>query len=395
MATQEDRDDAAPEGAAGPAREGAAGPAPEDRRIAGSTPADEAPRPYLIDRVSDRLDDVQRRTPPLAVGLAVTKKYGEDRGGQLAMILTYRGFFAAFPLLLAFVNVVGLLVQDNEDLRNELIGSTLGDVPIIGNEVLKADVGGSIAVVVGSVLVSLWAGLGLLETLQELLNTVWGVPVYDRPNWFVRRGRSVPAALLLGACLVLSGSRAWFDLPTFLGAVVDVLLPVLAGGLCYLGLHWLLCSRKVPIWWQLPGALFVGLSWYVLLSLAEWYVDRFVVRSSDTYGVFVVVFGLLSWAYLLGTLYLYGNELSSVLYERRWPRSLTGRHLTDADRVAFASVSEREVRVRGTDISIDVPREPAPPPEPDHDAADEDAVDREAAGPSAAGERDAAAPERS
>lgn len=343
----------------------AAGPADgiSDETSTDEDSTDEAPQQNLIDRVSDRLDFFQRRVPPIAVVLAVTKKYGEDRGGQLAMLLTYRGFFAAFPLLLAFVNVVGLLVQDNDELRDQLINSTLGDVPIIGNEVLKADVGGSVWVVIGSVLVSLWAGLGLLETLQELLNTVWGVPVYDRPNWFVRRGRSLPAALLLGACLVLSGSRAWFSLPSWLGAVVSVLVPVVAGALAYLGLHWLLCHRKVPFERQLPGALFVGLSWYVLLSLAGWYVDRFVVRSSDTYGVFVVVFGLMSWAYLLGTLYLYGNELSSVLYERRWPRSLTGRNLTDADREAFASVSEREVRVRGTDITIDVPRQPAAPPE--------------------------------
>lgn len=334
-----------------------------DTAQADTAQAGTAPAGNLIDRVSDRLDRWQRSVSPLAVVHAVLKKYGEDRGGQLAMILTYRGFFAAFPLLLAFVNVVGLLVQDNEELREELINSTLGDVPIIGTEVLKADVGGSVAVVVGSVLLSLWAGLGLLEALQELLNTTWGIPVYDRPNWFVRRARSIPAVLLLGGCLVLSGSRAWFDLPPVLDDVVSVLMPVTAGSLCYLGLHWLLCPRKVPFVAQLPGALFVGLSWYVLLTLAEWYVGRFVVRSSDTYGVFVVVFGLLSWAYLLGTLYLYGNELSSVLYEHRWPRSLTGRNLTDADRDAFARVSEREVRVRGTDIAIDVPTDPAPPPE--------------------------------
>lgn len=293
--------------------------------------------------------------------VAVTKKYGEDRGGQLAMILTYRGFFASFPLLLAFVNVVGLLVRDDDDLRNQLVHSTLGEVPIIGTEVLKADVGGSVAVIVVSVLVSLWAGLGLLESLQELLNTVWGVPVYQRPNWVVRRLRSLPAAVLLGACLVLSGSRSWISSPSALAAVASVLVPFLAGALCYLGLHALLCQRKVPFPDQLPGASFVGLSWYVLLTLAGWYVERFVVRSSDTYGVFAVVFGLLSWAYLLGMLYLYGNELSSVLHERRWPRSLTGRDLTDADRAAFAAVSEREVRVRGTEISVDVPRDPAPP----------------------------------
>ena len=223
-----------------------------------------------VDRIADRLDGIQRRVPPLAVLHGVLKKYGEDRGGQLAMILTYRGFFAAFPLLLAFVNVVGLLVQDDEELREELIRSTLGDVPIIGTEVLKAEVGGSVTVVVASVLVSLWAGLGLLEALQELLNTVWGVPVYDRPNGFVRRARSLPAVVLLGGCLVLSGSRAWFDLSGVGGAAVSVLIPVLSGALAYLGLHWLLCRRKVPFEWQLPGAFLVGLSWYVLLFLAEW-----------------------------------------------------------------------------------------------------------------------------
>lgn len=318
-------------------------------------------RRNVIDRVADRLDGIQRRTPAVAVPVAVAKKYGEDRGGQLAMILAYRGFFASFPLLLAFVNVIGLLVRNDEELRDRLIESTLGEVPIVGSQVLKSQVGGSATVVVASVLVSLWAGLGLLESLQELLNTVWDVPVYDRPNWFVRRARSIPAAVLLGACLVLSGSRTWFDLPTALDVVVSVAAPVLAGGLCYLGLHALLCRRKVPFARQLPGAVAVGIGWYVLVNLAGWYINRFVVRSSDTYGVFVVVFGLLSWAYLLGAVYLYANELASVLHGRMWPRSLTGRNLTDADRSAFAGVSAREVRVRGTDISIHVPRDPVAP----------------------------------
>ena len=131
---------------------------------------------------------------------------------------------------------------------------------------------------------------------------------------------------------------------------------------CSFGRQWLISSVTGPFGRQLPGASFVGLSWYALLTLGEWYIRRFVVQSSDTYGVFVVVFGIMSWAYLLGTLYLYGNELSSVLHQRRWPRSLTGRNLTDADQEAFAGVSEREVRVRGTEMTIDVPRDPVPPP---------------------------------
>jgi uncharacterized BrkB/YihY/UPF0761 family membrane protein len=113
--------------------------------------------------------------------------------------------------------------------------------------------------------------------------------------------------------------------------------------------------------WLLPGSALVGVSWLALQLLGTWYVDRFIVRSSQTYGVFVVFLGLLSWTYLVSATYLYGIELSSVLTDRRWPRSLTGRNLTDQDQAAFRSASEREVRVRGTDISVAVPRQPAAP----------------------------------
>lgn len=336
--------------------DGADGPEPAD-----GTPG--APQDQnIIDRVSDRIDHLQRRIPPLAVVHGVLKKYGEDRGGQLAMLLAYRGFFAVFPLLLALVNVLGLILQDNDELRENLIDSALSNVPIIGDEILKgAELGGSVPVIVGSVLVSLWAGLGLLEMLQEALNTVWGVPLFDRPNWFLRKARDLPGAVLIALCLVLSGSRSWIagGAPDAVGSLLAVVLPFLAGALCYLGLHALLCARKVPFTAQLPGAGFVGLSWFALQSLGEWYVNRFVVQGSDRYGVFVVVFGILSWSYLLGLLYLYGNELSSVLWERSWPRSLTGRNLTEADQVAYARVSEREVRVRGTSIDVDVPQHPA------------------------------------
>ena len=238
----------------------------------------------LIDRTVDRIDAIHRRIPPVAVVFGVLKKYGDDRGGQLAMLLAYRGFFSLFPLLLAFVNVVGLLLVGNPEMREDLIDSTLASVPVVGEEIKAAAgaAGGSELVVVLSVLVSLWAGLGLLEMLQEVLNTVWSVPVFRRPPWILRKLRSLPGAILIGACLVLSGASAWlFDdpgvsLPEKLAAY---LLPFLAGALCYLGLHWLLCARKVPLVAQVPGAAFVGAAWLVLQVLGTWYIDRFVLQS--------------------------------------------------------------------------------------------------------------------
>ncbi len=328
-------------------------------------PADdvEPEQPNLIDRTADRLDSVQRSVSLFAVIHAVTKKYGEDRCGQLAMMLSYRGFFSLFPLLLAFVNIVGLLLRDNPELRDDLIDSTLASIPVVGPEIQKGAeaAGGSVTVVAGSILLSIWAGLGLLDVLQEALNTVWGVPLFKRPPWIIRRLRAIPGAVLIGACLVLSGASAWVfndrDL-SWLERAAGYGLPLLAGALCYLGLHWLLCVRKVPFRAQLPGAAFVGTAWLGLQLLGTWYVNRFVIQSSDTYGVFVVVFGLLSWAYLLGLLYLYGNELSSVLHDRLWPRSLTGRNLGDADTAAYERVVQRERRLEEVGVDVDVPSLP-------------------------------------
>lgn len=319
--------------------------------------------PNLLDRTLDRIDLLQRRIPTVAVVHGLIKKYGEDRGGQLAMMLSYRGFFSLFPLLLAFVGVVGLVLDGNPELRDDLINSTLAAVPVVGAEIADSgsSLDGNLLVVVGSVFVSLWAGLGLLEMLQEALNNVWGVPRFDRPPWLLRRLRAVPGALLIGACLVLTGASAWIfrdaDLP-FLQRVTGYLLPFVSGALCYLGLHAMLCVRKVPFRAQLPGAAATGVFWLVLQLLGAWFINRYVLQSSDTYGVFVIVFGLLTWAYLLGMLYLYANELSVVLHDHLWPRSLTGRNLTDADLTSQTAVVSREVRLREMGIEVEVPRLP-------------------------------------
>jgi membrane protein len=321
-------------------------------------------RRNLFDRTMDRVDAVHRRIPPVAVVHAVLKKFGDDKCGQLAMLLAYKGFFSLFPLLLAFVNILGLLLRDNAELRNDLINSTLANVPVIGTEIANeaADLGGSVFVLVGSILVSVWAGLGLLDMLQEALNTTWEVPQFDRPPWILRRLRDIPGAILIALCGVLSGAGRWVlaeGTSDWIVWLVGAVLPILAGSAAYLGLHWLLCSRKIPFVNQLPGALCAGLGWWGLQSLGGFYITRIVNQSGDTYGVFVLVLGLLSWSYLLGTLYLYSIELAAVLYDKRWPRSLSGRDLTDQDREAFAALSNREVRIRGTEVTIDVPRDPA------------------------------------
>ena len=53
----------------------------------------------LLDRTIDRVDAWHRGVPALAVAFGVAKKFGDDKGGQLALLLAYKGFFSLFPLL--------------------------------------------------------------------------------------------------------------------------------------------------------------------------------------------------------------------------------------------------------------------------------------------------------
>jgi len=320
-------------------------------------------RRSIIDVAADRIDEFQRKVPPLAVIHAVIKKNGEDRGGQLAVLLAYKGFFSLFPLLLAFVNALGLILQNNDELLDRVIDSALSNVPVIGAQLASGaePLKGSLPVLIVSILTAVWIGLGLLDMLQEALNSAWQVPLYDRPPYLLRRLKDLPGALLVAACAVVSGGGAFAlgkDVTGWPSILVSGCFAITAAVVATLGLHALLCARKVPLRAQLPGALLIGVGWWGLQGLGAWYVDRIVVNSSDTYGVFVIVFGLLSWSYLLGQLFLYGIELSAVLFERRWPRSSSGRNLTEADHAALGAAVAREARVRGTKITVSVPRTP-------------------------------------
>lgn len=315
-----------------------------------------------LNRIMDRVDDFQRSKAPLGVANGVLKKYGDDRGSQLAKLLAYNGFFSMFPLLLASVAVLGIVLRGNPDLRDRVIDSALSSIPVLGSELGKThQLEGGGAVLVVSILLAFWAGLGLLDTLQESLNTVWNVPRFDRPGWVPRRARAAGGALVIILCAGLSGAGNWILGTRLIDPVrvaIGAVFPIAAGFAAFILLHKILCARKLTVRELLAGAVASGLGWWGLFSLGNLYFNRVVKNASDTYGAFAVVLGLLSWSVLLGTMFIYSTEISSVMSDRLWPRSLTGRRLTTADEEAIEAVAQREVKTKVVDVIIDV-REPA------------------------------------
>ena len=81
-----------------------------------------------------RADGVQQRHRWLAVPFAVNKRFGEHDGTRLAATVSYYSFFSVFPLLLVFVTILGLVLDDDPELRQDLVDGALGQVPVLGDQ---------------------------------------------------------------------------------------------------------------------------------------------------------------------------------------------------------------------------------------------------------------------
>ncbi|MEZ5310075.1 MAG: YhjD/YihY/BrkB family envelope integrity protein [Microthrixaceae bacterium] len=138
----------------------------------------------------------------------MVKKFGDDRGSHLAKLLAYSGFFSMFPLMLASVSVIGLVLKDDPELQKKMIDSALSSIPVLGTSISETSAfDGSGLVLVLSILLAFWAGLGLprydsgvaercLE--QQDLSTLDGFADERRWRW---RGAD--------PSLYVQGSRVW------------------------------------------------------------------------------------------------------------------------------------------------------------------------------------------
>src|SRR3954470_957277 len=119
-------------------------------------------------RILGPLDRWQRRHAVGGFPVAVVKKFAEDRASSLAVLIAYYAFFSLFPLLLAFVSVLGFVLEDNPSLRDDIVDSALARIPVIGGQVADQvhPLTGSGAALAVGVIGAIWAGLGVTLALS-------------------------------------------------------------------------------------------------------------------------------------------------------------------------------------------------------------------------------------
>ena len=297
-------------------------------------------------RAADRAQQ-SHRAPGFAFG--VVKKFGDDRGGQLAALVTYYAFAAVFPLLLLLTTGLGFVLRGNPGAQKAVLNSALTEFPIIGDQ-LSQNVhslkGTDVAVVIGA-LGLLYGALGVTQILQFAMAQVWNIPGAERPGFLPRMGRGLLLFVALAVGLAVSAGAAGL-----VGFVAHGALAWIGGLLCsvavnialYLSCFRILTPREVPLRHLLPGCLVGGPAWTALLTFGGILVSHQLRHSTQVYGFFGTVLGLISWIYLGARITVYAAEINVVKARTLWPRALMQPPLTAADRTVLDALVKQEER---------------------------------------------------
>ena len=304
-----------------------------------------------IEKAVRRVDKAQQRHRVPSFVFGVMKKYGDDSAGTLAALIAYYGFLSLFPLLLVLTTVLGLFFAHDAALQHRIVHSTLGQFPIVGQQIAKHGVGslrsgGVLGLVVG-LLGLVYGSFGVSQAAQRAMAEVWNVPGVTRPGFLPRLGRNVGFLALLGVDVVVT---------TFLAGLVSIghgamwfrvlaaLLAVAANVALYVAGFRILTPKNVTTGLLIPGAVLAGAGWTILQYVGTLLVGHTLRHANQTYGFFGSVIGLLSFLYLSAQITVYAAEVNVVRARHLYPRSLAPPPLTKADEAVLKAIAQQGER---------------------------------------------------
>jgi membrane protein len=296
--------------------------------------------PVKVAHVVRRLDGWQQCTPAVAIPIAVIKKFFDDGADALGVQVAYWGFFSVFALLLVFTSILGFVFQNDPSLQHELLDSTLERMPVVGPQIsgsIGTLTGSAVAIAIG-VVGALWTGLGVTLAVGTALDRLWAVPQVERAGFVNARLRGLLVLVSVGTVNVLATVAVGLATAGGVGTQLTQVLSIVATAVIDLALFVasfrLLTAAPVTTRQVLPGAVLASGCWLALQALGGVFLTQVLAGSSQTYGGFAAVVGLLTWLLIAAELVLIAAELNVVLAHRLWPRSLTG-DLLEADKQAL------------------------------------------------------------
>jgi len=121
--------------------------------------------------LTERLDDYQQRHRWAGLPLSIVYKFYDDQGVYLAALIAHYGFLSLFPMLLLLTSALGFVLQNNPELQQRVLDSTLRQFPVIGDQLGDPQsLRGNGAAIIISALVALYGASGVAHAIQNAMN---------------------------------------------------------------------------------------------------------------------------------------------------------------------------------------------------------------------------------
>jgi membrane protein len=265
------------------------------------------------DQVLERL---RQRFRWVRTALAVNQRVSDVGGGPLASSITLAAFLSLFPLLLLGVAVLGFVSANRTDFAQSVVdqfGLTGDAARQVLDAISEAEKSRRAASIVGLVGL-LWAGLGVVGTLEQAFNATWQV---TGRGW---KAKLIDLVWLVGAFGLFLATGALGPVAARLpgpAVVPTVLSGLLLDALILLWMFRALTNVAVPWTDHLPGALAGAVGLETLKLVGTIYVPRAAASASALYGSIGVVFAILAWLALFARLVVYASAFNVVRHEQR------------------------------------------------------------------------------
>jgi YihY family inner membrane protein len=300
-------------------------------------------------RLATRVDTYQQKHHAFSFPYAVIKKYGDDDAGHQAALITYYGFLSLFPLLLVATSVIDLVAQHNMELRTRLLADINTYFPDVFGQQLQASVHGSnrtgVALVIG-LLFTLYGARGIADAMRGAIDHAWAIPRVKRSGFPKSALKSFSLLLGAGLGLIFTTTLAGYATGALGKSIGFQVIPfVINAGLLYLIFMYIFLigtSRRRSRKDVRLGAIIATIGLMILQTAGGYLITHEMHNLRGLYGQFALVLVIMFWIYLQAQVFTYAVEINSVHAYKLWPRSITGKPITDADRKAYRLYAEKE-----------------------------------------------------
>lgn len=290
-----------------------------------------------IQKTLVKLDNFQRRHSLPGLIFAVIKKYGDDQAGYQAALLTYYGFLSLFPLLLVAVTGLQIVAPTYTWLQADILKAVTGNFPILGSQLTDHITSlhrSGLALAVGLVFL-LYGARGVATAFRSGVNHIWGVARSEQLG-FPHSTANDLVIIIVGGLGLVSTAAITGTVAALGHGILPRALSYLAGvTLLYVLFNYLFSSvlpNRIAAKQTRLSAITTAVGLVVMQILGGLILARVLKNLDALYSYFALSLGLLFWIYLQAQVVYYAVEIAVVRSLKLWPRSLSGKNLTEYDR---------------------------------------------------------------